>query len=132
MEAGRERHWIPAGQPKIRRLGPAVDLQAPQYTVESTGGTQDPGNMPEHAQVGLPELVIARDGSQARIVLLPGAELARDFDVAGRRGIHQRSLIPQGAAWTGALELQLMDLEYARLLGRIRGENAQLHALNLD
>src|SRR5713101_2023793 len=75
MEAGRERHWIPAGQPKIRRLGPAVDLQAPQYTVESTGGTQDPGNIPEHAQVGLPELVIARDGSQARIVLLPGAEL---------------------------------------------------------
>src|SRR5438445_12346450 len=25
-----------------------------------------------------------------------------------------------------------MDLEYARLLGRIRGENTQLHALNLD
>src|ERR1700730_14886664 len=111
---------------KIRRVGRAIDPDLIQHALVVPFRRQDSGDSQKNAQVSLLKSVLARYGSLARIVGVPGTERSRGNDFSGRRGGGESGVKLQRAVGTRGIQTQLLEIKFERIFSRLCSHDFEL------
>src|SRR5271157_6158015 len=110
----------------------AVDLDPIEHAFVLAVGRENAGDAAKCAQVGVPEGIRPADRREARLLRVPGPELAAGDDLPGWTRVGKLGVEGHGSARAGVIVGEMMDLETARRPSRCGGEKVPLRLIGSD
>ncbi len=112
--------------------GGAVDGDVIESAGELASGGEGSADAFDGVEVGVGKGVLAVDGGGAGIVAVPGAEVAGSVDGADGLGIDEEGVVEHGRAGANVGELEVLDGEAERVLGRVGVLDDEVDVLAVD